>query len=457
MIPNLALAAFLGTVAAIASDDAPSWKAGIARRDVTPGAPIWMAGYAARTAPSEGIIHPLWVRALAIEDSQGSTGLLLTLDVCGVDRAFGLELRRAIGERHGLGLERVVLACSHTHSGPVVGSNLITMYPLDEIQRKRVAEYTTLLRQAALEAASEALADREPASLERGLGRAQFGINRRNNDQSRIAELRAALALAGPNDPDVPILTVRSQEGSLRAIVFGYACHCTTLQGNLLTNDYAGFAQAELETVYPGATAFYWAGCGGDQNPLPRGTLDLAEQHGLALANAVRAVVEFGAVRPVSGPLVAGYQEIPIPFDDLPERGHWEALARSDNPFESKRAQALLARIEAEGQLSPTYPYPIQAWRFGNELLWIFMGGEVVVDYALRLKRNLGADRTWVAAYCNDVMAYIPSRRVWEEGGYEGGGAMLYYGLPTRWGPQVEDVVIQGVRAVVDAVGRLDP
>jgi hypothetical protein len=68
-----------------------------------------------------------------------------------------------------------------------------------------------------------------------------------------------------------------------------------------------------------------------------------------------------------------------------------------------------------------------------------------VVDYSLRLKKELSPDKTWVAGYSNDVMAYIPSLRVLKEGGYEGGGAMLYYGLPTVWSPRVEETIVAAV------------
>jgi hypothetical protein len=68
-----------------------------------------------------------------------------------------------------------------------------------------------------------------------------------------------------------------------------------------------------------------------------------------------------------------------------------------------------------------------------------------VVDYALRLKEELSGGATWVAGYSNDVMAYIPSKRVLTEGGYEGGGAMVYYGLPTAWAPQVEETIVRCV------------
>ena len=77
--------------------------------------------------------------------------------------------------------------------------------------------------------------------------------------------------------------------------------------------------------------------------------------------------------------------------------------------------------------------------------MWVTLGGEVVVDYALRLKQELGPANTWVAGYSNDVMAYIPSRRVLSEGGYEGGGAMVYYGLPTIWAPEIEETIVREV------------
>lgn len=428
------------------------WKVGVARRDVTPTEPIWMAGYGARTSPSEGVEQPLWVRALAIEDEAGTTVLLITLDVCGIDRDLSLEIRDAIEAKHGLGRDRVVLACSHTHCGPVIGRNLITMYPLDDAQRATIAAYTNRLRDEAIAVAGEALTDRKPAMLRRGLARANFGINRRNNDQGKVTELRSALALAGPSDSDVPVLTAVGEHNVLRAVVFGYACHCTTLQFNRLCNDYAGFAQIEIEKAFPNATSFFWAGCGADQNPLPRGTLELAKLHGHELAGAVRSVIYHGGMRFVEGRIATAYGETSLAFDAIPDKAHWEKQAESSDRYESQRAKALLRRIEADGRLSPTYPYPIAAWRLGDDLLWIFLGGEVVVDYALRLKRNLGADRTLVAAYCNDVMAYIPTRRVWDEGGYEGGGAMLYYGLPARWSDKVEEEVIEAVRELVQAV-----
>ena len=109
----------------------------------------------------------------------------------------------------------------------------------------------------------------------------------------------------------------------------------------------------------------------------------------------------------------------------------------------------MLNMIE-EGVTFPTsYPYPVQAWRIGNELLLIGIGGEAVVDYSLRFRREFGP-ATWVCGYTNDMAAYIPQRRVWEEGGYEGGPHLDEYGRPAwRWAGDVEDRIAAAVHRVV--------
>ena len=110
---------------------------------------------------------------------------------------------------------------------------------------------------------------------------------------------------------------------------------------------------------------------------------------------------------------------------------------------------AIRALLDAGKPVPATYEYPIQVWRLGDGPTLVTLGGEVVVDYALRLKQQHGADKTWVAGYSNDVMAYIPSRRVLAEGGYEGGGAMVYYGLPSPWTPEVEETIVRAVDGLI--------
>lgn len=73
------------------------------------------------------------------------------------------------------------------------------------------------------------------------------------------------------------------------------------------------------------------------------------------------------------------------------------------------------------------------------------LAGEVVVDYAVRLKNSLGADNVWMNAYANDVPSYIASARVIGEGGYEAEGSMYWYDKPSPFKEEVEDIVINAV------------
>ena len=437
----LAFAVVLGTATAA---PAANWKAGTATVKITPGRPMWMSGYASRDHAAEGTAIDLWAKALVLEDERGRHVALVTLDLVGIDRDFAQAVCAEIGQKHKLERAQIALCTSHTHSGPVVGRTLTAMYFLDEAQQQLVADYTADLAQKLVALVGSAVARLEPVSVAWGNGHSTIAVNRRTNAEPNVPDLRAKGLLKGPVDYDVPVLSLRRSDGTLSAIVFGYACHSTVLPFYQWSGDYPGYAQIELEKLHPGATALFFAGCGADQNPLPRKSVELAEAYGRSLARSVESVLE-GVMSPVDGELETRYDEIPLALDKLPTRDELLVEARSSNKYAASRAAHLLKQIDSGRPMSQTYPYPVQIWRLGTGLDWVTLGGEVVVDYSLRLKRELGRDRTWVAGYTNDVMAYIPSLRVLKEGGYEGGGAMLYYGLPTVWGPDVEESIVKSV------------
>ena len=122
------------------------WKAGVAKVRITPQGPVWMSGYGNRTKPAEGTVHDLWAKALAVEDPAGYRAVLVTLDLLAIDRATSLAIRREVEEKFGLERSQVILNCSHTHGGPVVGRNLSAMYFLDEDGWRRIDEYTAWLQ-----------------------------------------------------------------------------------------------------------------------------------------------------------------------------------------------------------------------------------------------------------------------------------------------------------------------
>src|SRR5262249_38432177 len=421
---SLSLGVALALLPSVRADDSTpkAWKAGAARVVITPDMPTWMSGYSSRDKPAQGQVHDLSANALVLEDPTGRRCVLVTMDLVGIPRDLSVAVCEAIMKKHALPRESIMLAASHTHSGPVVGNNLRSMYFLDTEQERRVEEYTQALQGKLVAVVGEALGKLAPARLEWGNGRATFAVNRRNNKEPDVPKLREQGQLKGPVDPDVPVLAVRDLDGHLRAVAFAYACHATVLPFYEWCGDYPGFAQAALEKAHPDTVALFWAGCGGDQNPLPRRSVALAQQYGEKLAGAVEDVLQ-APMKPVGGRLAAAYSEIALPCADLPSREKLVKDSTAPERFVARRAKLLLEEIAKNGKLAGTYPYPVQAWQLGTELTLLALGGEVVVDYSLRLKKELGPENTWVAGYANDVMAYIPSVRVLKEGGYEGGGA----------------------------------
>jgi neutral ceramidase len=439
------VAAILVPVAAAAAEPA-AYKAGVATRVITPAEPMWMAGYGNRTKPAEGRVHDLFVKALALEDPSGGRFVLLTSDLVGIPRELSEQVADDVQRRSGLSRERLMLTCSHTHCGPVLRNALSDMYDMPPDEAKKIGPYTDKLRGWMVDAIVAALADMQPARLGIGKGTAGFAVNRRQPTPQGIIN---GTNPAGPVDHDVPVLRVTTLAGKLRAVVFGYACHNTTMQFYQWCGDYAGFAQQVLEEKHPGALALFWIGCGADANPLPRSRLELCEKYGRELAESVEKVLS-GSLVPITGAVQARYEEIALPLDTLPTREKWEADAQSKSFAVHKRAERLLKILNAGGRIDDHYRhYPIQVWRFGDELLWIALGGEVVVDYDLRLKKELAGKRAvWVTGYANDVMAYIPSVRVLKEGGYEADSSMIYYGMPTKWAPAIEEKIVAKVHSL---------
>jgi hypothetical protein len=446
MIRTLLVIAIAVVSSGMANDAvAETWTAAAAKANITPPSYMWMAGYAARTRPADAKMTDLWAKALALECGNGKPVVLVTLDLVGIDRGLSSDIRTDLEKKYGLTRAQVAINCSHTHSGPVVARNLRPMheYALEKSQQELIHKYADFLHATVVDLVGQALAGLAPAKLEWGSGTTDFAVNRRNNKEADVPALREQGKLIGPADHDVPVLAVKSEGGKLIAVAMGYACHATVLDGYAWSGDYPGYAQIEVEKAHPDCVALFWAGCGADQNPIPRRRPELAEKYGRMLGVAVNEVLS-KPLAPIEPKLNASYAEIPLALAPLPTRDELVEQSRSDNKYLAMRARMLLEDIDAGKPLSPTYPYPVQFWRLGD-VEWCFLGGEVVVDFAIRLKAELAGTKTWVAGYSNDVMAYIPSRRVLLEGGYEGGGAMVYYGLPTIWSEQVEAAIINEV------------
>jgi hypothetical protein len=401
-----------------------------------------MGGYAARTHPSEGIRQHIFVKALALKDDTGAITVLVTSDLLGFPGEVSEPIFARVQQQFGLPRERVALNSSHTHSAPVVGSMLSPAYPLRGGDRDVIRAYTAHLQDQVVEVIGKSIQNLGPAELSFEQGFAGVAVNRRRVGHRDYP---------GPVEQDVPVLAVRAPDHTLRAIVFGYACHNTVLSDYQINGDWAGYAQADLEKIYPGSIAMFVQDCGADANPLPRRTVGLAISYGETIATAVDQVLQ-AKMRPVDGPLTAGFISVNLPFQKPPSRAELESQARSQNALLRRHAELMLQILDQKGKLPDHHSYPIEVWQFGKDLTFIALGGEVVVDYSLLFKREYGFDKLWVAGYTNDVFAYIPSRRVLKEGGYEGGGAMIAYGQPAPFTPDVEEIISEGVASLLARV-----
>ena len=428
-----------------------TWLAGTARSVITPQEPLWMAGYASRTRPAEGKEHDLWLKVLALQDSQGNRAVLLSFDLLGISKSIYDTTCELLERKFGLGRAQIMLACSHTHCGPVLRGALLDIYPLDEQQLKRIEAYSTALESKIVESVTDAWAALKPVQLTCGQGMTRFAVNRRNNPAAQVPSLRQQGALEGPMDHSVPVLAVRAADGKLLTVVFGYACHNTTLSYYNWCGDYAGFAQLALEKSHPDLQAMFFIGCGADQNPLPRRSLEDCQRYGIMLAGAVEETLH-QPMTVLTPRLDTAFELTTLEMGPAPSREELQKLASGKVSYRQRWAQRLLADLDAGREFARTYPYPLQVWRLGGTQWWISMGGEVVVDFALRFKREIDPS-TWIAGYTNDVMAYIPSQRVLQEGGYEGASSMAVYGLPAnRWADDVEERVVQAVHRLVTKI-----
>lgn len=426
-----------------------AWKAGVARADITPKEPVPLAGYGGKTRLSQRVEHPIWLKALALQDDSGQTSVIVTADLVGLSQRMVDRITSSALQKHGLHREHLILNTSHNHSSPVTADVLWLYYDLSTEDAALRDRYTDLVYAQYDAVIGKAIASLQPAELAFDQGLAGFAVNRR---RARGPESRA---LPGPVDHDIPVLTIRTTDsGELRGIVFGYSCHTTALGGLSINGDYAGFAQIAVEKTFPGTTALFIQNCGGDANPLPRirgndeEASALAARYGDILAEGVRQVVQ-GKMKPVLGTLQTHFAETELflqpglTLDEIKQR------LPNLSGQRQREFSHFLRQYESLGALPDRVRYPVQVWKFGASLAWIALTGETVVDYSLKFKSANGWNQTWVFGYNNDLLSYVPSLRVLREGGYEGDTGMYEYGLRAPYTESVEDQITKAVESLL--------
>ncbi len=440
------------------ADDYP-WKGAVAKVDITPKEMMWMGGYSSRKGPAEGVLQPIHAKVLTLEDADGARFVFVTMDLIGVPRSFRDDVERMVAKDPGIPPEALLINASHTHSSPMIRTykmpgtgkevGVYANIPDEEqdFRAKQTRDYLRGVADQIYGLIRLSVSQLKPVTLAWAHSKCGFAMNRRTSVGP--GEWKNSPNPDAPVDHEVPVLQMRAKDGDeLLAVMFGYACHATTLSVMQISGDWPGYAQTFFEEDHPGTVAMFLNGCSGDQNPYPRRMLPYVERHGRSMATAIEAALETPA-HSVAGPLRSALEWVDIPYQTPPSKEQLEKKAESDDRYDARHAKFMLEHLAVKGPLPESYPLPVQVVRFGGDLTLAAIGGEVVIDYALRLKRELGErngdSKIWVAGYSNDVPTYIPSRRVLEEGGYEGGGAMRHVRSvihPAPWIPEIEELIV---------------
>lgn len=422
-------------------------RAGIAREKITPDLPVWLNGYAIRTHPSTHVMLDLWAKALALDDGQGGRIVIVTADLLFLPREITDVVANRCEKQFGLKRSQLLFNASHTHSGPAIWPKIRVLFDMNARDAERCHQYALKLMDQLVHIVGDSLNDLAPAELSYGKGEVGFAINRRI---ARLRELSPGKDFPAPVDHSVPVLRVIAPDGKLRAVLFGYACHNTTLTGEFyeVSGDYAGFAQTIFERKHPGAQAMFLELCGGDQNPNPRSRIDLPEKYGNELSEAVEHVLT-GTMINLQPPLRTAYGKTNLPFAPV-SRATFEEEVKNSDPFRVRRAKLMLEAYDHERPIR-SVPYPAEVVRIGEDFAILALGGEVVLDYSIRAKKEYPNVNLVVAGYSNDVMSYIPSLRVLREGGYEASESMIYYELPGPYTDKVEEEIFRLIHRTMAA------
>lgn len=428
------------------------YLAGVAVVDVTPPVGSWLSGFAARTEPCDGVYLPLRaVVTVLTERAAGARVILVSAEWLGFyDRTE--PLRALITAATGVPRECIVLAATHTHCGPAVHPHEAgdCWEPTDEV-------FLADALQRIATAAAAALATSEPVALSFAAGACGFAYSRRKPDGR--GGVTWAPTLEAPHDHTVPALVFARADGSVKHVLFSYACHPTGGGPKLQAGgDFAGFAMRELEQRL-GCTAGFFLGCAGDQKPyrpgpkqagFPAYAVAELRELGAELAEAVTRVVKAGKASRVEGALRVRSHQLGLRAVVLP-RADYAAMLESEQSYFRRWAQLNLAYLDRGERPPVDLPLELQTVAFGRSLVLVTMAGEMSAEYGLRLVRDFRGEfaAVWPVGYTNDLFGYVPSERQIPEGGYEVVGSQMFMGRPGPLESGTEERIFATLRTML--------
>jgi neutral ceramidase len=407
---------------------ATTFGAATAQVEITPGAlgfpDYYRAGYG-----SDGPVHitggsPLYATGVLMVNSAGQRWVAISIDVLGIPTASVNRIEAAAQSQYGIPPGQLLLAGTHTHSGPVLVDqpNIFITYNIvpGSAEDQRVHAYTTAFETRVIGLIGTLVSTPTvTVTAAFATGVANASINR-SSARPAITEL------------SVPTLTLRATgEAKIVAVLFSYATHATSA-GQIGTwgGDYPAVAERTIESqlsgANPGVRALFLRGASGDLNPIA--TFNPTTLGNLIAAQAVAAATASPGTgsAPVSEPELGAEQDITAPLDirvsDAALRAHYAAVAANPpSVFDGNHAQTMIDQID-HGTLRRAMTIQVSAWRFGapagqRPLALIGIAGEALADYSVGFEHLLGAGyRTWFLTQTNGHPGYLPPDEVLARG-----------------------------------------
>ena len=422
--------------------------AGMAKVNITPPVGLELSGWA--FGPSVGISDPLYAKTLLLE-SNGRRVAIVTADLIGFSTEYATAIRGGIARAVDMNAGDVLLSCSHTHSGPA------TMFlrrwgEIDE-------DYVKVVQKQIIDAATRAANGMQEALIGVGKGRADgIGINRRGGEDGTV-------------DPEVGVIRVDNSQGEMVAVLMNYNCHPVAAHNykNLISADYPGYAMGVIEKTKGGkVVALHTTGAAGDINPIQFHDIKYAEQWGNMVGGEALKVAE-GLETLSQLQLNVVSEQVDLPVRKLPTADELKKMIEEGKKNLAKLKQAgppaynqlmnayipiewaqeALAVVET-GQAVDHVAMEIQVMRINNALL-VAMPGEIFVDIGLNIKKASPYPYTFVVEMANGAIGYLPTRKAFEQGGYETEYAAKVYGTYLLT-PDTQSIVEEGAAKAIRRV-----
>lgn len=444
-------------------------RAGIARLNITPPAGVDLTGYVGRIGPSTRVHDDLFATALVLDDGATRIGIV-SVDIIGTDLAQDAALRESVSRASGIAPDNLMIAASHTHSGPAIGILRQCGVPDEAYVRRLFAQIAAATNQAC-ENLVEAQVSYVRAESNLAWNRREWVINagvQQSPTSGVITDPEIGGLLIEPLEEKQISGAAQNDVTSLPVLLFNYACHGVVMGGDNLeiSADWIGAARNVLESSGKVGTAVFLQGCCGNINPRYRGTFDEVKRAGESVANPLLAALP--AAKPFNDPTIkVAWARVDLPYLPLPseevleqeisfQRDQIQKFQAEGNTGQLQIAMAMAGWAEAslkmllDGGGPDSVNVGLQVIRIGDAVL-VTHPGEAFCEYGLAF-RKMTRHPVLPVAYANGNIGYIPTAEAYKEGGYEVSDAIKYYG-ERMIGPESEEIILNAVKRLLAQVG----